>query len=227
MCASHHMSTLSRMDGLCFPILEPWSHFEIILTQKKWTCPQAQEKNDFMVLLFGGMFSKISKEPFYWLLQYLGNTHNLYIYIIIYIHIYIYIYIIYITWDGSKFLHVLTIPYLEGWTSIYHLLGVNRRVPGFWPIAKLNENRLEWYQLNWNDINPEPSNNNNAQAFDLKTHNHQFFVGHSRSLGRLIPEVMTQNNSRDEPDCGSLPIWERDFPWSTLHPRIPTLSCWV
>ena len=84
MCASHHMSTLSRMDGLCFPKFEPWSHSQIKLKQKNWTCPHPHQclkkKLDFMVLLFGVVFSK---EPFYWLLQYLGHTQSI---VYIYIH---------------------------------------------------------------------------------------------------------------------------------------------
>ena len=85
MCKPPHVY-IEQNGRALFP--NPWT-MEIILKQKNWTCPQAQQslkkKHDFMVLLFGGVFSKISKEPFYWLLQYyIINNNN-------------------ITWDGSKF----------------------------------------------------------------------------------------------------------------------------
>ena len=83
MCANHHMSTLSRMEGLCFPIFEPWSHFEIILKQKKWTCPQAQQSLKKNALILWCSFLVVfSKELFYWLLQYLGNRQPLSLFLI-------------------------------------------------------------------------------------------------------------------------------------------------
>ena len=79
MCANHHMSTLSRMDGLCFPIFEPWCHFEIILISEKTEhVPRPNNPWRKITWFYGAPFWWVfSKEPFYCLLQYLGNTQDI------------------------------------------------------------------------------------------------------------------------------------------------------